>query len=111
MQGPTTHGNGLPQKLIADAKARINAARYELNTVGSVDLSELERIIQDAMVQVAGLPRAEAIDFKGAILALHDELDSLGKEIERVRDETRSKLKDIATGRKMAAAYGGHGNG
>lgn len=110
MRSALTQGYSAPEKLMTEAQARINAARHELTTTKSVDLTELGRTIQDAMVQVAALPRAEAAGFKGAILALHGDLDSLGKEIERVRDETRSRLKDLATGKKMAAAYGGQRN-
>lgn len=111
MTSPLMQADNAPTKLITDAKARISAARHELNTAKSVDLTELGRVIQDAMVQVSALPRAEAVAFKGAILALHDDLDALGRDIERVREETRGQLKDLATGRKAAAAYGGQSSG
>lgn len=92
-------------QLFEQAHAKLRGVRQGLEAGGAIELSDLEGLVRQIATKIAALPRGQGRTFRNALLALYDDIDRLGGELVRRRDQAESQLKSLRTSGQVAAAY------
>jgi hypothetical protein len=90
---------------LKEAGSAVQAARTLLNQGNQVDLSGLEKYVEDLCGSVARLPDGKGGALKPALIKLIDQLGELSEDITAERDKLASEMKTLSDRRRAASAY------
>ena len=84
---------------------RISAARRLVAAGQAVDLSGLEKEVDEACGAIRDLPRDAQNDFKLPLVSLVDELDKLSTDLQEQHSRLEKGLRAISSGNQATRAY------
>jgi hypothetical protein len=98
------------RKLTEKARAQLALATHQLNRQETVDLTGAVRAIDSLMQSIAKLSPSDAVQFKGALIALHDECDRLEGQLKAAHAGLAERLRKLGAGTQAADAYARRGS-
>ena len=93
------------ERLIANARAHVNAGQQCLVLKQPVDLRGLEAVVASITEHLSHLPRDQALSQRNALIVLFDELGRLDEAVTRLHRETGEQLREISSRRYATSAY------
>ena len=94
------------RRTLEDARARIGAARAQLNGEQPMDLQELEQGVDRLCADIAALTAEESRTLQPTMVALMDDLNALESELTSHHAELSHDIRDVSDRRRATAAYG-----
>lgn len=91
---------------LSEAGSAVLAARTLLNQGSLIDLSGLEKFVEDLCGSIDRLPSAEGGTIKPTLIKLIDELNELADVITAERDSVSGEMKTLSHGKRAVSAYG-----
>ena len=91
---------------LAEAYAAIGAARNLLDQGSVVDLTGMERRVEEICADINNIPEAERAGLKSMMLSLIDELDRLAEKLAQQNAELSTELGDNSDRQRAVSAYG-----
>ncbi len=89
-----------------EAGSAVQAAQTLLRQGSLIDLSGLEKFVEDLCGSVARLPGEQGGTIKPALIKLIDELNDLAEIITAERDSLSGEMKTLSDSKRAASAYG-----
>lgn len=89
-----------------EAGSAVQAARTLLSQGSLVDLSGLEKFVEELCGSVAELSSSQGGTIKSALVKLIDELNGLAESITTERDNISGEMKTLSDNKRAASAYG-----
>lgn len=93
------------ERLIANARAHVNAGQQCLALNQPVDLRGLAAVVAEISDNLSLLPRDQALTQRNALIVLYDEMGRLDESVARLHVETAEQLKQISSRRYATSAY------
>ncbi|NQU72141.1 MAG: hypothetical protein HQ514_16430 [Rhodospirillales bacterium] len=94
------------QAELDEAGSAVQAARTLLSQGSLVDLSGLEKFVENLCGSVAELSSSQSGTIKPALVKLIDELNGLAEVIVIERDSISGEMKTLSDNKRAASAYG-----
>lgn len=91
---------------LSEAGSAVLAARTLLSQGSLIDLSGLEKFVEDLCGSIDRLPSGQGGTIKPTLIKLIDELNELADVITAERDSVSGEMKTLSHGKRAASAYG-----
>ena len=98
------------QAKLDEAGAAVQSARTLLSQGRLIDLSGLEKFVENLCGSVAELSSSQSGTIKPALVKLIDELNGLAESITTERDNISGEIKTLSDNKRAASAYGSGGS-
>jgi len=90
---------------IADVDRVLARSRNALARGDAIDISPLEPALRTLADHVGALPKADATTLKAELVALYDELERFGTQLNDAYAALGQRLKGLSKGARTAHAY------
>lgn len=94
------------QRYLETTAERVSAARRLVAAGQAVDLSGLEKEVDEVCGSILELPVDTHTDFKLPLVTLVDELDKLSNDLRQQHSKLEMGLRAISSGNQAVKAYG-----
>lgn len=92
---------------LSEAHAAIGAARTLLGQGSVVDLTGMERRVEQICADITALPESERVGLKALLVSLIDELNDFSDKMSVQHGKLSGQLQDTTNRQRATSAYGG----